>query len=86
MPSEMKNLRDLINAIYVETVSNQIEKLRTEKCRGCEVNHPSQRRHDCLIMTEQERWITHGLEAIGRAIDQDFCGNIGLFSRKLYIR
>ena len=72
MPSEMKNLCDLINAIFVETVSNQIEKLRTEKCCGCEVNHPSERKHDCLMMTEQERWITHGLEAIERAIDQDF--------------
>ena len=46
-------------------ISNQIEKLRTEKCCGCEVNHLSQRRHDCL-MTEHERWITHG------AIGQDF--------------
>ena len=72
MPSEMKNLYDLICAIFVETVSNQIEKLRTEKCCGCEVNHPSQRRHDFLMITEQKRWITHGLEAIERAIDQDF--------------
>ena len=72
MPWEMKNLCDLINAIFVETVSNLIEKKRTEKSCGCKVNHPSQRRHDFLMTTEQERYITHGLEAIERAIDQDF--------------
>ena len=49
-----------------------IEKLRKEKCCGCKVNHPSQRKHDCLMMTEEERWKTHGLEAIQKAIDQDF--------------
>ena len=71
IPWEIKNLCNLIDAIFVETVSYQVEKLRTEKCCGCLVDHPSQRRHDCLMMTERESWETHELEAIERAIEQN---------------
>ena len=67
VPWEIKNLCNLINAIFVETVSELVENLRVEKCCGCKVNHLSQRRHDCLMMTEHEGWEMHGLEAIERA-------------------
>ena len=67
VPWEIKNLCNLINAIFVETVSVLVKKLLVEKCCGCEVSHPSQRRHDCLMMTEQDGWEIHGLEAIERA-------------------
>ena len=70
VPSETRNLRDLINAIFIDTVDHEVRKLRKEKCCGCLVDHPSQRRHDCLMMTEDEGWIEHGLEAIERTIDQ----------------
>jgi hypothetical protein len=36
------------------------------------VNHPSQKRHDCLMMTIDEGWIMHGQEAIQRVHAQDF--------------
>ena len=68
---EIKNLCNLIDAVFVETVSSLVEKLRTETCCGCLVDHPSQRRHDCLMMTERKGWETHGLEAIERAIEQN---------------
>ena len=61
-PFEIRNLRDLINAIFIDTVAHEVSKLRKEKCCGCLVDHPSQRRHDCLMMTEDEGWIEHGLE------------------------
>ena len=53
-----------------EAVDYQVQKLRKEKCCGCEVNHPSQRRHDCIMMSEEEGWIVHGLEAIAQIIEQ----------------
>ena len=43
--------------------------MRKKKCCGCEVNHPSQRRHDCIMMTE-EGWITCGLEAVEYVLQQ----------------
>jgi phosphoribosylformylglycinamidine (FGAM) synthase-like amidotransferase family enzyme len=27
-----------------------------EYCNGCQVGHPSQRQHDCLVMNENERF------------------------------
>ena len=71
VPFEIRKLRDLINAIFIDTVTREIKKLRTEKCCGCKVNHPSQRRHECLMMTEEEGWIEHGIEAIERTINQE---------------
>jgi hypothetical protein len=69
VPWEVKNLCNLVNAIFSDAIANQINKLRKEKCCGCEVNHPSQRRHECLMMSEEEGWIMHGLEAIERVIE-----------------
>ena len=37
----------------------------------CIIDHTSQRRHDCLMMNEQEGWEMHGLEAIERAIERN---------------
>lgn len=65
-PSEIKHLCNLLNAILLDLIVVEVGKLRTEKCCGCQVNHPSQRRHDCLMMTDDEGWITHGLEAAER--------------------
>ena len=65
-PSEKENLCDLLNAIQLDLVADQVGQLRTEKCCDCEVNHPSQRRHECLMMTIDEGWLMYGEEAIER--------------------
>ena len=70
-PSEVKNLCNLINAILLDLIANQVGQLRKKKCCGCEVNHLSQKRRDCLMMTVDEGWIMHGLEAIERINAQD---------------
>ena len=70
-PGEIKNLCNLIDAVFVETVPSLVKKLHTETCCGCLVDHPSQRRHDCLMMTEKEGWEKHGLEAIEKAMEQN---------------
>jgi hypothetical protein len=40
-PSEKGNLCDLLNAILLDLVADQVGQLRTEKCCGCKVNHPN---------------------------------------------
>ena len=71
VPWEIQNLCYLLNVIFSEAVAHEVDKLRKEKCCGCEVNHPSQRRHECLMMLEEDGWIMHGLEAIERTIRQE---------------
>ena len=53
MSWEVKNLCNLLNVIFSDAVGHEVDKLRKEKCCGCEVNHPSQRRHECLIMVAE---------------------------------
>ena len=71
VPWEIENLCNLLNAIFSEAVGHEVDKLRQEMCCGCKVNHPSQRRHECLILSEEEGWIMHGLEAIERIIKHE---------------
>lgn len=45
----------------------EMDKLVQEKCCGYkvnQVNHPNQRKHEWLMMSEEEAWLMHGLEAI----------------------
>ena len=70
VPSEVKNLCHLMNAVFAESVACEIGKLCKEKCRGCEVNHPSQRRHECIMLSEEQRCISYRLEAIERVIER----------------
>ena len=60
VPWEVKQQCNLINAIFSQVVNHHVQELRTKKCCGCEVNHPSQRRHDCIMMTDEEGWLTNG--------------------------
>ena len=53
-----------MNAIFSQVVDQRVQELRKEKCCGCEIDHPSQRRHDCLMMSDEEGWIIHGLESV----------------------
>ena len=59
-----------MNAIFSKAVNDQVQKLRKGKCCGCEVNHLSQRRHDCIMMSEEEGWIMHSMEAIAQIIER----------------
>ena len=70
-PFERESLCNLLNAILLDLVADQIKLLRNEKCCGCEVNHPSQRRHECLMITSDEGWLMYGEEAIERVHTKD---------------
>jgi hypothetical protein len=47
-----------MNAIFQDAVNTQLQP------RGCEVDHPSERRHKCIMMPEDESWIMYGEEAV----------------------
>ena len=70
VPSEVKNVCNLMNAIFYEAVAAQVGKLCKERCQGCEVDHPSQRRHDCLMLSLDEEWVMYGLEAVERVLEK----------------
>ena len=57
---------NLLEGIYANAVAHEVQKLCVESCNGCQVGHPSQRQHDCLMMNENERWQMYGLQAIER--------------------
>ena len=64
VPWEVTHQINLMNAIFSQCIDLRVEELRKEKCYGCEIDHPSQRQHDCIVMTEEEAWETYGIEAI----------------------
>ena len=66
---DYQKLCKLLEAIIAWAVSGEIEKLSKERCCGCEYDHPSQRQHDCLMLTVEEKWTTYGLEAMERVND-----------------
>ena len=70
VPWEVNQQCNLMNAIFSQVVNQRVQELRKEKCCGCKVDHPSQRRHECLMMSDEEGWISYGLEAIEHVIEK----------------
>ena len=67
---EVKNLCGLMDAIFSEAVSDEIAEISKKKCRDCKVDYPSQRRHECLMLTLEESWTMYGLDAIEQVIER----------------
>ena len=70
VPWEVNQQCNLMNAIFSQVVNQQVQELRKEKCCRCKIDHPS-RRHECLLMSEEEGWISYGLEAIEHVLHQE---------------
>ena len=51
---------------YANAVAHEVQRLCVESCNGCQIGHPSQGQHDCLLMNENQRWQMYGLQAIER--------------------
>ena len=45
VPWEVNQQSNLMNAIFSQVVDHRVHELRKEKCCGCKIDHPSQRRH-----------------------------------------
>jgi DNA-directed RNA polymerase subunit L len=44
----------IYNIVFAKTLREEIVTLAAKHCYGCDVNHPSQAQHTCLIRTESE--------------------------------
>ena len=42
---------------YIDEIAGNITILVVKECYGCEVDHPSQRRHECLMMPGEDRML-----------------------------
>jgi hypothetical protein len=51
---------NLLEGIFANAVAHEVQRHCVESCNGCQVGHPSQRRHDCLVMNENERRQMYG--------------------------
>ena len=49
-------ISNIFHLVYADECVEPIYAERKKQCYGCEVNHPSQRQHDCLMLTEEESW------------------------------
>ncbi|CAB4044380.1 Hypothetical predicted protein, partial [Paramuricea clavata] len=67
---EVKNVCDLMNAVFLEVAVCENRRLLKEKCPSCEINHPSQWRHECIMLSDEEGWLSHGLEAVEHVIER----------------
>ena len=59
--SECQKLCRLHEAIFAQAVGREVYNLGKER-----YDHPSQRRHECLMLTHEEKWEMFGSEAIER--------------------
>ena len=46
----MKQLDQVFKEVYCNAMEEELKIIRKEECDGCKVDHPSKRRHDCLMM------------------------------------
>ena len=70
--SECRHLCKLLEAIFAQAVGSKLYKICKERCCGCKYDHPSQRQHNCLMLTDEEKWKMYGLEAIVWVIEKLF--------------
>ena len=61
---ELQKVYLLIERIYTEAIASEIRRLCEENCFGCKIAHPSQRQHDCLMLTIEERWDLYCKDAV----------------------
>ena len=59
----------IYNIVFAKKLREEIVTLATKHCNGCEVSHPSQRQHTCLMWTEFENldmYLEEALETVDR--------------------
>ena len=54
----------LLEAIYIHAIQNEVNKICEDNCYGCDISHPSQRKNDCLMMDDEERWLLYTADAV----------------------
>ena len=52
---ERRFFRKVLEYAYAQQVSTKIHELANVNCPGCQIDHPSQRRHECLYLDSLQR-------------------------------
>ena len=52
-------IKETFLSCYIMEVSANISTLLAHECYACEISHPSQRRHDCLMMPSDKRMLIY---------------------------
>ena len=79
----MERALRLLDIIYASAVARAIHNLRREICCGCKI-YPQ----DCWMMTEEEGWDMHGMEAMVRvnshsAVWKEFLNALGILNMEV---
>ena len=56
---------------FAHQVHNKLEELAQKHCYGCEIAHPSQTQHSCLMCSEMEYFHMYGDQAYQDVIEHD---------------
>ena len=54
--ADYQKLVPLVEAIYINALAVEVNRLCIKHCGGCDISHPSQREHDCMMMLEEVKW------------------------------
>ena len=49
----------IFHLVFADLCADYVYEERTKKCYGCEIDHPSQTHHDCLMMSDEDIWMSY---------------------------
>ena len=49
---------------YAATVDKLIQEEKLNRCHGCAIQHPSQNQHSCLMMDNDDEWMSYHDEVV----------------------
>ena len=52
-------IKETFLTCYTIEIAGNVSTLAAKECYGCEINHPSQRRHDCIMMPGDMRMLAY---------------------------
>ena len=65
---EVKRLCDMMDAILIDLMVDAARQACITHCFGCEVNHSSQREHQCLMWEEEDYLSCYGVIVLPRLL------------------
>lgn len=71
-----KLVQHTLQFLYARTVLEILPKVVTESCYGCDVNHPSQVQHTCLMWSRTEHLDTYFDIAFKRIDEKDIVSKL----------
>lgn len=61
--SDVERASKMLKLTFAKTVHEKVKELAMRYCYGCEVDHPSQTQHSCLMQSTIEHFYSYGKEA-----------------------